>query len=178
MRVYISLVHFAPTSPTPVLLASRAGHMCAPFRFLCLCFAAGTGPNISSQPRPNPETTRPLVVTPTLVPRFPTPETHGSSAGTHRFIFATTGLSDYVLTIGTRAPLDGRILSNLDISLDMLVKLCVFLFAEISYLLIREDLVTVLLHTSDLEYFARLNARGEILLDTGNAGLVTARECK
>ena len=56
MRVYISLVHFAPTSPTPVLLASRAGHMCATFRFLCLRFAAGTGPDISSQPRPNPET--------------------------------------------------------------------------------------------------------------------------
>ena len=176
MRVESFFVHFATTGPAPVLMTPWAFHVSAALAFLCLCFAAWTCSNISSQPWPYSKTARSLVMTSTFMPRFSTPETHWLPTSTHRLVLAAAWLFYYVFTLRACTPLDAWILTHFYILLDMMKKLNVFLFAENSYLLLCEELVAVPLHTGYFQYFALLDAGCQILFDTVDTRLMSTLE--
>ncbi len=117
-------------------------------------------------------------MTKTLMPCFAALEAHNFPARTHSFVFATTRLPDCVFAVWARTPFQAGVLSDFDISLNAVIKLNVFLFAEIRHLLIGKVIFTALFHASDFKHFARLNARLQILLDARRATLVPAFKCE
>jgi len=165
VSVDVSFVHFSATSPAPFLLTTRTGHVSASLRFLGFCFAAWACSHIRSKPSPNSKTTRTFIMTLTFMPFFATPHTCRCPTFAHRLIFATTRLSNCVLTVWSRAPPKLFVLTNLYILLNFIVQLCFSFVTKLFYLSFGKLNFTPLKHTSYVENFAVHNIYTQMVLN-------------